>query len=58
MISTIYRVVYGSYIGYADTLEEAEKLEKKYKVYSDNNEPISSVIKTYDDYRNELRKKK
>lgn len=36
MIKTIYKVVYDTYIGYADTIEEANEMEKKFKIYSDD----------------------
>ena len=29
MIKAIYKVVYDTYIGYADTIEEAKEMEKK-----------------------------
>ena len=57
MIKTIYKVVYDTYIGYADTIEEANEMEKKFKIYSDDSKPIFSVNNTYDVYMNELRKK-
>lgn len=57
MIKTIYKVVYDTYIGYADTIEEAKEMEKKFKIYSDDNKPIFSVNNTYDVHMNELRKK-
>lgn len=57
MIKTIYKVVYDTYIGYADTIEEAKEMEKKFKIYSDDSKPIFSVNNTYDVYMNELRKK-
>ena len=57
MIKTIYKVVYDAYIGYADTIEEAKEMEKKFKIYSDDSKPIFSVNNTYDVYMNELRKK-
>ena len=57
MIKTIYEVVYDTYIGYADTIEEANEMEKKFKIYSDDNKPIFSVNNTYDVHMNELRKK-
>ena len=57
MIKAIYKVVYDTYIGYADTIEEAKEMEKKFKIYSDDNKPIFSVNNTYDVYTNELRKK-
>lgn len=52
MIKTIYKVVYDTYIGYADTIEEAKEMEKKFKIYSDDNKPIFSVNNTYDVYTN------
>lgn len=57
MIKAIYKVVYDTYIGYADTIEEAKEMEKKFKIYSDDSEPIFSVNNTYDVHMNELRKK-
>lgn len=57
MIKTIYKVVYDTYIGYADTIEEAKEMEKKFKIYSDDSKPIFSVNNTHDVYMNELRKK-
>lgn len=58
MINSIYKVVYGAYEGYADTTEEAEKMEKKFKVMTENNEnEPSSLLKTYDDYMREIRQK-
>ena len=57
MIKTIYEVVYDTYIGYADTIEEANEMEKKFKIYSDDSKPIFSVNNTYDVHMNELRKK-
>lgn len=52
MIKTIYKVVYDTYIGYADTIEEAKEMEKKFKIYSDDSNPIFSVNNTYDVYTN------
>ena len=57
MIKTIYKVVYDTYIGYADTIEDAKEMDKKLKIYSDDSKPIFSVNNTYDVYMNELRKK-
>ena len=57
MIKTIYKVVYDTYIGYADTIEEAIEREKKFKIYSDDSKPIFSVNNTYNVHMNELRKK-
>ena len=41
MISQVYLVKYGSYIGYASTYEEAVELEKQYKCYIENSGAIS-----------------
>ena len=41
MISQIYLVEYGSYIGYASTYEEAIELEKQYKTYTEDSGAIS-----------------
>lgn len=56
MINDTYKVVYGTYEGYADTQEEAKELEAKFKKLTeeDNNVPLSKVV-TYDDY---IRKQK
>ena len=49
MINSIYKVVYGAYEGYADTTEEAEQMEKKFKVMTENNEnePLSLFYKIW-----------
>ena len=58
MINSTYKVVYGAYEGYADTTEEAEEMEKNFKVMTENNEKEpSSLLKTYDDYMREIRQK-
>ena len=41
MISQVYLVKYGSYVGYASTYEEALELEKRYKCYTENSGAIS-----------------
>ena len=41
MISQIYLVEYGSYVGQASTYEEALELEKRYKCYTEDCGPIS-----------------
>lgn len=41
MISQIYLVEYGSYVGKASTYEEALELEKRYKCYTEDCGPIS-----------------
>ena len=41
MISQIYLVEHGSYIGYASTYEEAIELEKRYKTYTEDSRAIS-----------------
>ena len=41
MISQIYLVEYGSYVGYASTYEEAIELEKRYKSYTEDSGAIS-----------------
>ena len=41
MITQIYLVEYGSYVGHASTYEEALEMEKRYKCYTDDSGPIS-----------------
>ena len=51
MINSTYKVVYGAYEGYADTTEEAEEMEKKFKLMSESEEKTPlSTMKSYDDY--------
>ena len=53
MIKTIYKVVYDTYIGYAETIEEAKEMEKKFKLMSESEEKTPlSTMKSYDDYVN------
>ena len=51
MISKVYLVEYGSYIGYASTYEEAVELEKQYKCYTENSGAISITADEARDYR-------
>lgn len=51
MISQVYMVKYGSYIGYASTYEEALELEKGYKCYTDNSGAISVTANEMREYR-------
>ena len=51
MISQVYLVKYGSYIGYASTYEEAVELEKQYKCYTENSGAISITADEARDYR-------
>ena len=48
MISRVYLVEYGSYVGYASTYEEAVELEKRYKCYTENS---GAIYITADDAR-------
>lgn len=51
MISQVYLVKYGSYIGYASTYEEAVELEKQYKCYTENSGAISITADEMREYR-------
>ena len=51
MISQVYLVKYGSYVGYASTYEEAVELEKQYKCYTDNSGAISITADEMREYR-------
>ena len=51
MISQVYLVKYGSYIGYASTYEEAVELEKQYKCYAENSGAISITADEAREYR-------
>lgn len=51
MISQVYLVKYGSYIGYASTYEEAVELENQYKCYTENSGAISITADEARDYR-------
>lgn len=55
MIKQVYYVEYGAYNGYASTEEEAKKLEEKYKTYTENSGPITSNVRSFDDYMNSLK---
>ena len=52
MISQVYLVKYGSYVGYASTYEEALELENQYKCYTDNSGAISITVDEAREYRN------
>ena len=51
MISQIYLVEYGSYVGKASTYEEALELEKRYKCYTEGCGPISITADEMRKYR-------
>ena len=51
MISQVYLVKYGSYIGYASTYEDAVELEKQYKCYTENSGVISITADEAREYR-------
>ena len=51
MISQVYLVKYGSYVGYASTYEDAIELEKQYKCYTENSGPISITEDEMREYR-------
>ena len=51
MISQIYLVEYGSYVGQASTYEEALELEKRYKCYTEDCGPISITADEMRKYR-------
>ena len=51
MISQIYLVEYGSYVGQASTYEEALELEKQYKCYTEDSGPISITADEMREYR-------
>ena len=51
MISQVYLVKYGSYVGYASTYEEALELENQYKCYTDNSGAISITADEMREYR-------
>ena len=55
MISQVYLVKYGSYVGYASTYEEAFELENQYKCYTDNSEAISVTADEMRDYRDKYK---
>ena len=50
MISQVYLVKYGSYVGYASTYEEAVELENQYKCYTESSGAIS-ITADEGDYR-------
>ena len=51
MISQVYLVKYGSYVGYASTYEEAVELENQYKCYTENSGAISITADETREYR-------
>ena len=51
MISQVYLVEYGSYIGYASTYEDAVELEKQYKCYTESSGAISITADEAREYR-------
>ena len=51
MISQIYLVEYGQYVGQASTYEEALELEKRYKCYTEDCGPISITADEIREYR-------
>ena len=51
MISQIYLVKYGSYVGYASTYKEAIELEERYKTYTENSGAFSITENEMRDYR-------
>ena len=51
MISQVYLVKYGSYVGYASTYEEALELENQYKCYTENSGAISVTADEAREYR-------
>ena len=51
MISQVYLVKYGSYVGYASTYKEALELENQYKCYTENSGAISITADEMRDYR-------
>lgn len=51
MISQIYLVEYGSYVGQVSTYEEALELEKRYKCYTEDCGPISITADEIREYR-------
>ena len=51
MISQIYLVEYGSYVGKTSTYEEALELEKRYKRYTKDCGPISITADEMRKYR-------
>ena len=51
MISQVYLVKYGSYVGYASTYEETLELEKQYKSNTENRTAISITADEARDYR-------
>ena len=51
MISQVYLVKYGSYVGYASTYDEAVELENQYKCYTENSGAISITADEMRDYR-------
>ena len=51
MISNVYMVKYGSYVGYASTYEEALELENQYKCYTENSGDISITADEAREYR-------
>ena len=51
MISQIYLVKYGSYVGYASTYKEAIELEERYKSYTEDSGAFSITTDELSDYR-------
>ena len=51
MIRQIYMVVYGSYVGYAPTYQEALELEERYKSYTEESGAFSITENEMRDYR-------
>ena len=51
MISQVYLVKYGSYVGYASTYEEAVELENQYKCYTESSGAISITADEMRKYR-------
>ena len=51
MISQVYLVKYGSYVGYASTYEEAFELENQYKCYTESSGAISITADEAREYR-------
>ena len=51
MISQVYLVKYGSYIGYASTYEEAVELENQYKCYTESSGAIAITADEMREYR-------
>ena len=51
MLSQIYLVKYGSYVGYASTYKEALELEERYKSYTEESGAFSITENEMRDYR-------